>query len=52
MPEWMVDAILEINAWAKSSKGGEITTTVKDVLGRPPHTFREFARDYAGYWKI
>jgi len=52
MPEWMVDAILEINAWAKASKGGEITTTVQDVLGRPAHTFREFARDYAGYWKI
>jgi uncharacterized protein YbjT (DUF2867 family) len=51
MPEWMVDIILEINAWAKASKGGEITTTVKDVLGRPAHTFREFARDYAGRWK-
>jgi uncharacterized protein YbjT (DUF2867 family) len=52
MPEWMVDIILEINAWAKESKGGEITTTVKDVLGRPAHTFREFARDYADRWKI
>ncbi len=52
MPEWMVDAILEINAWAKASKGGEITTTVQDVLGRPPHTFREFARDYADRWKV
>ena len=52
MPEWMVDIILEINAWAKASKGGEITTTVKDVLGRPTHTFREFARDYADRWKI
>lgn len=51
MPEWLVDAILEINAWAKASKGGEITTTVKDVLGRPAHTFREFARDYAAHWK-
>jgi len=52
MPEWMVDAILEINAWAKASKGAEITTTVKDVLGRPAHTFRDFARDYAGHWKV
>ena len=51
MPEWMVDIILEINAWAKESKGGEITTTIKDVLGRPAHTFREFARDYADRWK-
>ncbi len=51
MPEWMIDVILELNAWAKGSQGGEITTTVKDVLGRPPHTFREFARDYADRWK-
>jgi len=51
MPEWMIEVILELNAWAKASQGGEITTTVKDVLGRPAHTFREFARDYAGHWK-
>jgi len=51
MPEWMVDVILELNAWAKASHGGDITTTVQDVLGRPAHTFREFARDYAGQWK-
>ena len=51
MPEWMIDVILELNAWAKASQGGEITTTVKDVLGRPAHTFREFARDYAAHWK-
>ena len=52
MPEWMIDVILELNAWAKASQGGEITTTVKDVLGRPAHTFREFARDYADRWKV
>ena len=52
MPEWMIEVILELNAWAKASQGGEITTTVKDVLGRPAHTFREFARDYADHWKI
>jgi uncharacterized protein YbjT (DUF2867 family) len=51
MPEWMVDVILEINAWAKASKGAEITTTVKEVLGRPAHTFRDFARDHADRWK-
>ena len=52
MPEWMIDVILELNAWAKASQGGEITTTVKDVLGRSAHTFREFARDYADRWKV
>jgi len=52
MPEWMVDVILELNAWAKASHGGEITITVQDILGRPAHTFREFARDYADHWKV
>lgn len=51
-PEWMIDVVLEISAWAQGSKGGEITTTVKDVLDRPAHTFREFARDYADRWKV
>jgi len=52
MPEWLVDVILELHAWSKAGSGGEITATVQDVLGRPPHTFREFARDYAGHWKL
>jgi uncharacterized protein YbjT (DUF2867 family) len=51
MPEWMVNVILELNAWTRASGGSEITTTVQDVLGRPPRTFREFARDYAAQWK-
>jgi uncharacterized protein YbjT (DUF2867 family) len=52
MPEWLVDVILELHAWSKAGSGGEITTTVQEVLGRPAHTFREFARDYADHWKV
>jgi uncharacterized protein YbjT (DUF2867 family) len=52
MPEWLVDVILELNAWFKASGGSEITSTVQDVLGRPPRTFRDFARDYAAHWKL
>jgi uncharacterized protein YbjT (DUF2867 family) len=51
MPEWMVNVILELNAWTKSDGGAEITTTVQEILGRPARTFREFARDYAAQWK-
>ena len=51
MPEWLVDVILELNAWFKSSGGSEITSTVEDLLGRPARTFRDFARDYAAHWK-
>jgi uncharacterized protein YbjT (DUF2867 family) len=51
MPEWMVNVIIELNAWSKANGGSEITTTVQDVLGRAPKTFYQFAQDYAGYWK-
>ena len=50
-PEWLVDVILEINAWSKAGGAAEITPTVQDVLGRPATTFRQFARDYADHWK-
>ncbi len=52
LPEWLVDVILELNAWSKNGGASEITTTVEDILGRPAHTFREFARDYADHWKV
>lgn len=52
MPEWLVNVILELNAAARASHGSHVTSTVQDVLGRPPHTFRDFARDYAAHWKV
>jgi hypothetical protein len=51
MPPWLVDVILELNAWFKANGGSEINSTVQDLLGRPPRTFQEFARDYADSWK-
>jgi uncharacterized protein YbjT (DUF2867 family) len=51
MPEWLVDVILELNAATRTNHMAEMTSTVQDVLGRPPRTFRDFARDYAHYWK-
>jgi len=51
MPEWLVNVLLELNAWTKAGGSDEITSTVQDVLGRPAHTFREFAKDYANHWK-
>jgi uncharacterized protein YbjT (DUF2867 family) len=52
MPEWLVDVILELNAWSKAGGGSEITSTVQESLGHPARTFREFARDYAAHWKV
>ena len=52
MPDWMVDLILELCAWSKAGGASEMNTTVADILGRPAHTVREFARDYAVHWKV
>jgi uncharacterized protein YbjT (DUF2867 family) len=52
MPEWLVNILLELNAWTKAHTDREVTSTVQDILGRPPRTFREFARDYAEKWKL
>lgn len=45
MPAWMVEAFLELhmlirNGWSATSASG-----VKDVLGRPPRSFKEYAKD-------
>jgi hypothetical protein len=48
----MVDLILELCAWNKAGLAGEVNTTLADILGRPAHAFREFARDYADHWKV
>lgn len=52
LPEWLVDVLLELNAWSRNGGAAEISSTVQDILGRPPHTFREFAHDYADQWKV
>lgn len=51
LPEWLVDVILELNAWSRKGGAAEITSTVQDILGRPARTFREFSRHYADHWK-
>jgi uncharacterized protein YbjT (DUF2867 family) len=46
MPEWMVDAMLELENAYKENMYSETTDTVEQLAGRPPHTFRQFAEDY------
>jgi len=46
IPEWMVDALLELNRLYKAGYGGNITDTVQQITGRVPHTFREFVQDH------
>ena len=46
MPEWMVDAMLELEQGYKQNRFSETTDTVEQLAGRPPHSFRHFAQDY------
>jgi uncharacterized protein YbjT (DUF2867 family) len=44
----LVDSLLAIAAYQRAGGPTEtITTVVRDLTGKPPHTFAEFARDYA-----
>ena len=51
LPEWLVNALLELSAWTKSGTAHQSTNTVAELLGHPPGTFRKFASDYAAAWK-
>jgi uncharacterized protein YbjT (DUF2867 family) len=51
MPNGMVEAMMELHAIDKAGYAAAVTTTVKDVTGRAPKTFREFARENATKWK-
>lgn len=45
-PVPIADAILELYATYKAGKSANVTDTVQEVTGRPPHSFRQFANDY------
>lgn len=51
MPAWMVDGMLEMFATVKAGEGANVTTTVRQVLGREPRSFSQFARDNAAAFK-
>ncbi len=46
---WLVDSLLAIAAYQRVGGPTEtITSVVADLTGKPPRTFAQFARDYAG----
>ena len=52
LPAAMIDAMLAISAYQKA--GGptaKVSDSVERILGRPPRTMREFARDYASHFE-
>ena len=46
-PEWFADALVDLYRYYTTGQAGVVTTAVKDVTGRDPISFDQFARDYA-----
>jgi len=47
MPQWQVDALVDLQGYYTEGPGAKITTDVEQVLGRPPIRFDQFLKDYA-----
>ena len=47
IPQWQVDALLELHAINKQGHWEAVTSDVETVTGKPPTSFAQFARDHA-----
>lgn len=47
MQAWLVEAMVELFHYYREGKAAHVTDTVRQVTGREPLTFAQFARDYA-----
>ncbi|WP_224369774.1 SDR family oxidoreductase [Hyalangium versicolor] len=47
MPASIVDGMAELAALIRNGWSAGLATGVKDVLGRPPRSFKDYAKDYA-----
>ena len=46
MGDWLAEKLAEMIAWfAKGKQYGEISTDIEKLLGRPPRTFDDFAKE-------
>jgi uncharacterized protein YbjT (DUF2867 family) len=48
MPEWLADALFELFEVRQAGYTAGVTNAVKEVTGREPRSYEEFARDYRG----
>jgi hypothetical protein len=46
-PAWMVEGFSELATLIRSGQAATPASGVKDALGRPPRSFKEFAKDFA-----
>jgi uncharacterized protein YbjT (DUF2867 family) len=51
MPVWQVDALLELQGYYTSGKGGAIDPLLENLLGHPPITMDRFLAEFAGEFR-
>jgi len=51
LPEWLVDALGLLNETLASGEWAAVTDVVREVCGKEPRTFGQFARDYTTAFK-
>lgn len=47
MPEWLVTALLDLQAYYTGGKGGEVDEVVQSIVGRAPTTMNQFLAEFA-----
>jgi uncharacterized protein YbjT (DUF2867 family) len=51
MPAWQVDALLDLQAYYTSGKGGEVDQLLPNLLGRQPINMDRFLAEFAGEFR-
>jgi hypothetical protein len=46
MPEWQVDALLDLQRYYTNGQGGEVTEVLAQLLGRPSVKLDSFLREF------
>ncbi|QMU27735.1 SDR family oxidoreductase [Adhaeribacter radiodurans] len=49
-PDWMIDAMMELNNISKSGYAATVTDTVEKITGQRGRTFKEFAQENAHFF--
>lgn len=47
MPEWLVNALVELQEYYRNGNGGQTDTTVRDLIGREPRTVDQYLNENA-----
>jgi uncharacterized protein YbjT (DUF2867 family) len=51
MPEWLVNALLELQEYYLGGQGGDVDGLLQDLLGRQPIAMNQFLRESAGEFR-